>query len=85
VIRFCILHNWIGPAAVGDGYRSKKKSQDGCARLVAVPAYFGAVSLFDGWPLGPVVAFGAAAGEPSGLPRSGPLPAVGAGGGTKSK
>jgi hypothetical protein len=35
----------------------------------------GGVSLFGGWPFGPVVAFGAAAGEPSGLPRSGPLPA----------
>ncbi len=31
--------------------------------------------MFGGWPFGPVVAFGAAAGEPSGLPRSGPLPA----------
>jgi hypothetical protein len=28
--------------------------------------------LFDGWPFGPVVAFGAVAGEPLGLPRSGP-------------
>jgi hypothetical protein len=35
----------------------------------------GSVSLFDGWPFGPVVAFGAVAGEPLGLPRSGPLPA----------
>ena len=31
--------------------------------------------MFDGWPFGPVVAFGAVAGEPLGLPRSGPLPA----------
>ena len=36
--------------------------------------YLGGVSLFDGWPFGPVVAFGAA-GEPSGLSRSSPLPA----------
>ena len=41
----------------------------------AVPDYLGGVSLFDGWPFGPVVAFGTAAGEPSGLLRSGPLPA----------
>ena len=32
--------------------------------------------MFDGWSLRPVVAFGAAAGEPSGLPRSGALPAL---------
>jgi len=36
--------------------------------------YLGGVSLFDGWPVGPVVAFGEAAGEPSGPRRSGPLP-----------
>jgi hypothetical protein len=41
----------------------------------AVPDYLGGVSLFDGWLFGPVVAFGAVAGEPLGLPRSGPLPA----------
>jgi len=35
--------------------------------------YFGVVSLADGFALGPVVAFGAAAGDPFGLPRSGPL------------
>jgi hypothetical protein len=34
----------------------------------------GGVSLFDGWPFGPVVDFGAA-GEPPGLSRSSPLPA----------
>ena len=38
--------------------------------------YLGGVSLFNGWPFGPVVAFGTAAGEPSGLPRSGALPAL---------
>jgi hypothetical protein len=38
----------------------------------AEPDYLGGVSLFDGWPFGPVVAFGAVAGEPLGLPRSGP-------------
>jgi hypothetical protein len=42
--------------------------------MASTPAYLGGVSLFDGSPFGPVVAFGAA-GEPSGLPRSGPLPA----------
>jgi hypothetical protein len=40
----------------------------------AVTDYLGGVSLFNGSPFGPVVAFGAA-GEPSGLLRSGPLPA----------
>lgn len=58
---------------VGADDRSKKKSRDGCARFVAVPAYLGGVSLFDGSPFGPVVAVGAATGEPLGLPRSGPL------------
>jgi hypothetical protein len=38
----------------------------------AVPDYLGGVSFFDGWSFGPVVAFGAVAGEPLGLPRSGP-------------
>ena len=31
--------------------------------------------MFDGWPFGPV-AFAAAAGEPLGVPRSGPLPVM---------
>jgi hypothetical protein len=62
-----------GEVPVGADDRSKKKSRDGCARFVAVPAYLGGASLFDGSPFGPVVAFGSATGEPLGLRRSGPL------------
>jgi hypothetical protein len=38
--------------------------------------YLGGVSLFDGMPFGPVVVLGGTAGDPLGLPRSGPLPVV---------
>ncbi len=40
--------------------------------FVAVPAYLGCVWLFDGSPFGPVVAVGAATGEPLGLAALGP-------------